>query len=163
MKSTELKIGEQFTEETLVKELQTIYFILTRNYNYNLENIIGKLEEEVLIPTSIFNKKLSSFESITKYLKENLDLNFKKISKLLNRSYRAVWGSYQSSLNKFPQIITAEKTPYVIPSSIFQKKLTILENVSIFLKESYNLNYKQIGDILKRDQRTIWTVINRKK
>jgi len=147
----------------LVKELQTLYFILTRNYNYNIQKIIGKLEQETLIPASIFNKKLSSFESITKYLKENKDISFKKISKLLNRSYRAIYGCYHSSLKKFPQILTLEKTHYLIPTSIFQSELTILKAVSIFLKQNYNLNYKQIADILKRDQRTIWTVINRKK
>jgi len=161
MKQFEVKIGEEFSEDMLVKELQTLYFILTRNYEYNLQKIIGKLGEDILIPASIFNKKLSSFEAITKYLKENLNLSFNQISKLLKRSYRAVWGAYQSSLSKFPQILTIEKTPYFILTSIFNKS-SLLKTICTFLKNSYNLNYKQVADIMKRDQRTIWVVVNRK-
>ncbi|NQV09349.1 hypothetical protein HQ529_05865, partial [Candidatus Woesearchaeota archaeon] len=88
-------------------------------------------------------------------------LSFNQISKILKRSYRAVWGSYQSSLNKFPQILVIEKTPYFIPTSIFNKS-SLLKITCTFLKQSYSLNYKQIADIMKRDQRTIWVVINRK-
>lgn len=156
----EFKI-EEFSEEQLVKELQTLTLLLKTNFNYSFENLIKIISEEILIPVSIFNEKLSSFESITKYLRENLNLDFKKISELLKRSYRTVWGTYNSSLNKFPQLITPEKTSYLIPVSIFEKK-SILETISTYLRENYNLNYREIADLLRRDQRTIWTVINRK-
>jgi len=152
----------EFSEEQLIKELKTLTILLKTNHDYSFESIIKIIgEEETLIPVTIFNKNLSSFESIVKYLKENSNYNFTEIAKFLKRSYRTVWGTYYSSINKLPQIFTIEKTPYFIPISIFTKK-SILTTISKYLKKNYRLTYKDIADLIKRDQRTVWTVVNRK-
>jgi DNA-directed RNA polymerase specialized sigma24 family protein len=52
----------------------------------------------------------------------------------------------------------------LIPVSVFKKpKLTPFEAMVTYLKEEKNLNYREIGKLLKRDERNIWTVYNRAK
>ena len=50
----------------------------------------------------------------------------------------------------------------LLPVSIFKaSKLSPFEAIVKYLKEEKHLNYKDIGDLLNRDQRNIWTVYNR--
>ena len=49
-----------------------------------------------------------------------------------------------------------------IPTEIFRLyPLAVLESIVIFLKNEKNLNFSEIGILLSRDQRNIWTVYNR--
>ena len=51
-----------------------------------------------------------------------------------------------------------------IPSYIFKdRKLSVLEAIVKYLKEERQLSYHEIAVLLKRDDRTIWTVYNRVK
>lgn len=51
-----------------------------------------------------------------------------------------------------------------IPSIIFRdRNLKVLEVLVEFLKEVKGLNYHDIGLLLNRDERTIWTVYSRAK
>ena len=51
-----------------------------------------------------------------------------------------------------------------VPPSIFRKNpLSILEAVVKFLKEDAGYTYHQIGVLLNRDERNIWTVYDRAK
>jgi DNA-directed RNA polymerase specialized sigma24 family protein len=53
---------------------------------------------------------------------------------------------------------------YMIPVSIFSKeKLSPFETIVMYLKEKQGLNYHEIGALLNRDERNIWTVYNRAK
>jgi hypothetical protein len=50
----------------------------------------------------------------------------------------------------------------LIPNTVFfDDKLAILESVVEYLKEEKGLNYRQIGRLLNRDERNIWTVYSR--
>ena len=91
--SSELLKNEEFLG------LRELYNRLKLKYD-KLE-ILSALEEEIFIPSSIFNKKLSSLEAISKYLYENKNLSLKKISELLNRSNRYIWNAYNKSKKKF--------------------------------------------------------------
>jgi hypothetical protein len=52
----------------------------------------------------------------------------------------------------------------LIPSSVFKdRSLKVLEVLVEFLKEKKNLTYHEIGVLLNRDERTIWTVYSRAK
>ena len=56
---------------------------------------------EQLIPVSIFRKeKLSPFEAIVKYLKEEKKLNYHQIGALLNRDERNIWTVYSRARKK---------------------------------------------------------------
>ena len=51
-----------------------------------------------------------------------------------------------------------------IPLSIFSNdKLSSLENITKFLKENRGKNFSQIGQLLSRDPRTIWTTYEKAK
>ena len=59
------------------------------------------LENEQLIPVSIFKKpRLSPFEAIVKYLKEEEKLTYRQIGKLLNRDERNIWTVYNRAKKK---------------------------------------------------------------
>lgn len=129
--------------------------------------------EELSIPDCVFNKKLTLFESSVKYLKENLGLNFKQISEIMHRDQRNIWQVYNSSTKKHKAKFSmqAEKPTKVsipkkvsIPVSIFStKEFSVLECFVVYLKDGLGLTYSAIGKLLRRDDRTIWTVYSRAK
>jgi hypothetical protein len=54
------------------------------------------------------------------------------------------------------------KESVLIPSSIFRDRtLKVLEVLVVFLKDEKGMNYHDIGLLLNRDERTIWTVYHR--
>jgi len=52
-----------------------------------------------LIPFSAFKQKLTIFESLVLYLKEN-NFSFKRIASLLSRNYRTIWTVYNRAKTK---------------------------------------------------------------
>ena len=50
---------------------------------------------------------------------------------------------------------------YIPISQIVTPKLTIYESLIVYLKEQQEFTYREIGDLLKRDERNIWTVYHR--
>jgi len=115
------------------------------------------------IPTWIFNNKLSPLESITKFLKEDRNLTIKQISILLNKHYKTIWITYQQAKKKQPSQLVSRKLSIYIPISVFRNKSqTVFKTLVSVLKEEYKLRYSEIANLLSRDQRTIWTVYNRK-
>jgi len=122
-------------------------------------------EKEILIPTAIFdNKKLSALETIVKYLKEELNLNYRSIALLLNRNERTIWGSYNSAKQKFPSKFVLKKSKFFIPYLILQDRtFGVLEIIVEYLKDTLSLSYHKIALLLRRDDRTIWTVYHRAK
>ena len=130
---------------------------------YDKLEILNLLEEEIFIPLSIFNKKLSSLEVISKYLFENRNLSLKKISLLLGRSNKNIWNAYNKSKRKFPTRLIVRES-ILIPVSVLRNlNFTLLENIVVYLKENLRFNYHESAVLLQRDDRTIWTVYNRVK
>lgn len=121
-------------------------------------------KKKKILPISIFNNKsLSALETIVKYLKENLGLNYKEIAALLNRNYDPIAITYRNSKRKMQSGLDVSSEQR-IPIQIFSNlKLSVLENLTSYLKEELNLTYHEIALILNRDDRTIWTVYNRAK
>lgn len=116
------------------------------------------------IPSFIFNDKLGSLESIVKYLKENLNIKVIRIASLLNRNDKTIWSTYNHSKKKHPEIFSEQESIVNIPISIFgSRKLSVLESIVYYIKENYDMNFHEIALILKRDDRTIWTVYQKAK
>ena len=132
-----------------------------------LANKLLKVEvkEEVQVPISVFNNdKLGSLETIVKYLRENLLLSFKQIASLTNRNDVALAVSYRNAKKKLSDKFVEEISPYHIPVKILQnRKLSVLENIVSYLKDTFGLAYHKIALLLNRDDRTIWTVYQRAK
>lgn len=159
------KRGFSREDKERIEELKKFVEYLSRNYKLSIPQIIQILsEKEILIPLSIFNKKLSVLETVVKYLKENLKFNFHKIGELIGRDERNIWHTYNSARKKYSELFEIEESQFFIPVSIFRdKKFSALEAVTVFMKDQFGLNYKEISDLIKRDQRTVWTVYNRSK
>ena len=123
-------------------------------------------KEEVKVPISVFqNEKLGSLENIVKYLRENLLLSFKQIASLTNRNEIALAVTYRNAKKKLEaKFAITEISPYSIPASILKdRNVSVLENISAYLKDTFGLTYHKIAVLLNRDDRTIWTVYQRAK
>jgi hypothetical protein len=138
-----------------------LYFELKQDYGKNFDKFF-KAEEDYLIPCSIFNKKLSSLECIVKYLVENYGLRISFIAKLFGRTNKTVWQAYKDSLKKLPEKFTKVSSKYWIPASIFaDRKISVLEHISVYLKSNYELSFKNVAEIVCRDITTVRTVYYR--
>ncbi|MBI2107892.1 hypothetical protein HYU10_03535 [Candidatus Woesearchaeota archaeon] len=122
-----------------------------------------KSAEPNQIPIGIFDSSLSSLEAIVKYLKENLEMKFSKIARLLSRDNRAIWSTYRNAAKKMPSSFSDLRTDIAIPASIFaDRKLSILENLVNYLK-GMELTNHEIAVMLKLNDRTIWSVYSKVK
>ena len=136
-----------------------------------MTSLVNKLlktvaKEEVKVPISVFkNDYLASLENIVKYLRENLLLSFKQIGSLTNRNEIALAVTYRNAKKKMAEkFVVTEISPYSIPVSILQdRNISVLENIAVYLKDTFGLNYHSIAVLLNRDDRTIWTVYQRAK
>jgi hypothetical protein len=118
----------------------------------------------IYIPSCIFNAKLSSFETIVKFLKESYGLSIQQISELLNKKKQSAWRAYKEASLKFKDSFEVSNLYYPIPVEIFKNSgYSLLETLVLFLKDECGLTYSEIASLLARDDRTIWTVYNRTK
>ncbi len=116
------------------------------------------------IPIYIFqNRKYTILEALIVYLRERKKLSFRKISALINRDLRYSYHSYQNAKKKELTTQYIIQTKFIwIPVNIFSNtKLSALEAIVSYLKEEFSLTYHEIALMLKRDERTIWTVYQR--
>lgn len=129
------------------------------------DRVLSRVSSTTLyIPSCIFNKKLSSFETIVKFLKESYGLSIQEISRLLGKKKQSVWRAYKEAYLKFKESFEVTNLYFPIPVDIFKdSEHSLLETLVVFLKEKYDLSYSQIASLLMRDDRTIWTVYHRTK
>ena len=145
------------------KNKKTISLIIGLKIRYSLrDNDLIKLinyKENILIPISIF-KNSSPLESLVKYLKESLGLRLNEISRLLNRDERTIWITYKNAAKK--KIALDINSKVKVPLHIFSdRKLSALENLVSYLINEEKIKILDIGNILNRDSKTVWTVYNR--
>ena len=153
-------------KENLLKEIEDRILKLKDQEDTSFETILKELKEREQkrkeVPVSIFdNDSLSCLEAMTKYLKEDMGLDYKQISSLLYRNYDPIAITYRRSKKKHPSSLKTD-SQYNIPLNIFRKtNLSVLENITSYMKDSLGLTFHEIAQILKRDDRTIWTVYQR--
>lgn len=149
--------------KNLVDSLSEFLNNIKKKYNLDDQTILKLLKEKdkfILIPISIFKNNLSPLEAVVKYLKEKINFNFHKIASLLERNDRTIWLTYSNAVKK--KITLKITKEYYIPLSIFSnRKLSILENLSYYLKEKENLKLKRIAELTSKDPRTIGTCYRR--
>ena len=141
---------------------------LKEKYKLAHNEILSLIEEkpiskEIMIPVSVFEVKgLSALEAICKYLKEEMDLSYSKIALLLNRDSRTIWTTYKNSVIKKKEKLSVKESRFRIPvSALANRKFSILESVACYLRDESKLRYSEIGFLLNRDERNIWTACNR--
>lgn len=80
---------------------------LIKEKNEAIESEIQKLADkkakQISIPVSVFNEKLGMLEAASLYLKDELDLSFNDIAKLLKRDYKTIWTSYRQAKKKLKE------------------------------------------------------------
>ncbi len=139
-------------------------------YNADSNEILSLTEgkpvaKEILIPVSVFKfRELSALESICKYLKEELEFNYSRAALLLNRDSRTIWTTYNNAARKYKERLPLEDSRFFIPiNALKNRKLSVLESIISYLKENFNLRYREIAMLLNRDERNIWAVYSRYK
>lgn len=161
--SSDFDIGKDKSLQILKLALEE----LKEKYGVSSHDIISLIDKpvskEIRIPVSVFEfSNLSALETICKYLKEELELTYKKIALLLNRDNRTIWTSYNIACRKRKENLLVKGSKFFIPILIFKdRKFSVLESLVGYLKDNYNLRYMQIALMLNRDERNIWTVYNR--
>ena len=144
------------------EEIKKFEFFLKQLTQVSFQDIQKKFSDSV--PVEVFAQGLSPLEALVKYLKENLDFTNRKISDLLGRSIKTVWQAHKSADKKSPKQFDFVSSKYFLPIPIFaERQFSILELVVAYLKEKYDLENSQIAKLLKKDNRTIWTVYSRIK
>lgn len=125
--------------------------------------IASAYQKNELIPIGVFdNNVLGSLEAIVKYMKEN-GIKFSKIAKVLNRSSKTIWATYHKAGIKMPSHFGSISSKIMIPASVFaNREFSVLETVVAFIKDLDYTNH-EVGQMLRLDDRTIWTVYDRVK
>jgi parallel beta-helix repeat protein len=156
--------GMKYNEigELLNRNQRNIWTIYSRSVkNIGKEGLVSIVALEYNIPITVFSSKLGGLEALSKYMKENLGKSYTEIGELLSRDERTIWTAYKKASEKYKGEIRAEKTDINIPISIFEnRKLTIFESIVVYLKEK-GMKYNEIGELLNRNQRNIWTIYSR--
>ncbi len=164
--SYKLSIGsldsEFLTSSTLLRE--ELLNLLIKN-GENISSFSKLLEKDILqsVPVSIFRSKLSPLESLVVYLKSTFSL--RSIGNILSRSEKTIGTTYRNALIKinFSENINLFEgnSKEHIPLSIFSNRnLSILEQACMYLV-STGLKYSEVGFLLNKDRRVVWTVCNR--
>jgi len=156
--------SSRLTQEERVKleKAKKLLLPIKEKYKLTFDELEKLVEEELFFPATILNKKLTVLESVVKYLKEEHCVSLGKISALLGRDERNIWHIYNRTKKKYPKRVIIKKTKFWIPVNIFSNtKLSALEAIVSYLKEEFSLTYHKIALLLKRDDRTIWTVYQR--
>jgi hypothetical protein len=119
--------------------------------------ILGNISsEEKKIPLSAF-EKLPGLEGAVKYLRENCALSNTEVSKMLMRSGKTTWASYERAKAQMPERIS-EESEFFIPAEEFSnRKFSVLENAVAYLRMQ-GLSTKKIAAALKKNYQTIWTI-----
>lgn len=134
---------------------------LRQKYSYTEEEI-SKLwnNGSLLVPVAIFSGKLSPAEALSKFLRENHDLNYHEISKLIGRDERSLWANYKRSVKKMPWTFEI-KDSITVPVSIFNSDKSVLEALVSYLKDIKKMRNKKIAQLLNKNPANIWTVHSR--
>lgn len=155
------KINKILVDKEMQK-LKEAIILLSDKYNLTPKDLTSIVDENIEIPSSIYQeKKISTLEITVKYLKEELHLRYSQISKILNRDERTVWTTYNNTLKKTKSRLIIEKSILIPIKVLSTRKYSILESITEYLKETQGLRFSQISRILSLDQRTIWTCYHR--
>ena len=122
----------------------------------------GTVKESISLPIYVFSNGLSGLEAISRYLVETVGLRYCQIADLLNRDDRTIWDAYNGAKQKPHENLHNSTSCVHVPLQIFNNRtLSILESLTVYLKEEANLRYCQISSLLNKDARTIWTAYHR--
>jgi hypothetical protein len=127
-----------------------------------LEEKYQKEDIQFNFPINIFCEQLTPFESLVKFLFEQEKLGFSDIGQLLRKDRRVVWTTYKRASEKFKEPFAIIEEAIRLPlSELVSDKLSIAELVVAYLKDKLHLRNSQVGSLIKKDEKTVWTLYHR--
>ena len=158
----EAKLFEVYLKEKEeIERLENIFERLKESYDLDDKDVLKLIKEkEVFVPLSVFKNSLAPLEAVVLFLKEHLDYSLHKIALLLKRDDRTIWLTHSNASKKNAKVNVVSE--FYIPVSIFSdRKFSILESAVTYLKDTNGLSFKQISELMEKNQKTIWTVYQR--
>jgi hypothetical protein len=124
--------------------------------------VVQRRQDVEGVPVSIFNPRLGALESIVKYMREELLLDYGSIARLLGRNEGPVGVTYRRARVKMSgrlDIGGGEAIPFDVLSD---EKLSVLESIAYYLAKQGH-DWHEIAQMMCRHDKTIWTVLDRAK
>lgn len=151
----------QHEEKFLVELFWQVATRLKSKYNYTEGEFLSIFNHEKnLVPAYIFSGNLSPAEALSKFLKENLGMDYSEISEVIGRDKKSVWANYKRAAKKMPWKFEIEEG-ISIPLSAFKKELSMLEGIVAYLKDSKKMKGAEIAKLLNKSPANIWTIHQR--
>ncbi len=146
----------------LVRQLSELFSSLSYEEKKDILKEVLSVKDEG-IPISAFKARLSCLEIVVRYLRDDMDMSFKEISKLLNRRLSTLYNTYNNSKLKFKSSLNVFDRSIVVPFSIFSdRRYSTLESLVAYLVSSgYSL--VKIASLLGKNYNTVKTVYRRYK
>ncbi|MBW2965043.1 hypothetical protein KY363_06305 [Candidatus Woesearchaeota archaeon] len=112
------------------------------------------------IPFSVFNTQLGTLESAVKYLREELSLSYESIGALLGRGPGPIGVTYRRTRSKHPARLTVTPGESLPFNAFRDRRLSVLESAANYLAAQGH-DWHEIAQIMRRNDKTIWTVLDR--
>lgn len=114
------------------------------------------------IPVSIFSGELSPLEATVKYLISEKNHSYSECGRLLNKDRQVIWTTFKRAEKKSEKKFQNLASKYSIPlSELNSETKSMAELVVSYLKNKHSLKITEIAKLLKRSQKTIWTLQKR--
>jgi hypothetical protein len=152
-------IVQENSKQRWIEVLKIALTELKENHSASAEEIINIVnKEQLFIPVSIFRRenKIGALESLCKYMKENLNLKFSEIARIISRDERTVWTAYKKATDKKTDRFEIKSEEIFMPLEKFLKEKTALASIILFLKDKHTNT--EIARILNRDPRNIHSI-----
>lgn len=117
------------------------------------------------IPLSIFSTELGALESIVKYMRDELLLDYATIAALLGRNEGPVGITYRRAKKKSVSRLdtsSKESIPFEALRANSKMGLSVFESLAYHLAKQGH-DWHEIARIMHRHDKTVWTVLDRAK
>ncbi|MBN1157689.1 sigma-70 region 4 domain-containing protein [Candidatus Woesearchaeota archaeon] len=121
-------------------------------------DVIKSPENSLLIPASIFSSKDAPFESLCNYLRESFGFPVREIARITKRDSKSIYTTLNNSCGRHQYVEDGIKVPL---SAFCQRKTSILESLCLYLARKEGLGITEIGKIISKSPKTVWTAIHR--
>jgi len=126
----------------------------------NKQNLRGMDTGNFDVPLSAFNETLTPLETVVVYLKDNYHLNYVTIADLTGRDQRGIGITYKRAKDK-GNVSPGYAKIYFPIENLKERKYSPAEHLTKFLRYERKLSIVEIGRQIGKDQRTIWTTLDR--
>ncbi|MFH1849766.1 MAG: hypothetical protein ABH879_06285 [archaeon] len=79
-----------------------------------------------------------------------------ELIKALDEILTALRDNHNISEEEALRLLREKQSKYSVPVEIFASGLSVLEALVKYVKETYDLNYHEIGGLIERDERSVW-------